>query len=67
MQHYRPDRFFTLAQQQRIQDLTRRWRVARDGGATLSQTEQAELEALADAEVRAAADRAAALAHELGR
>ena len=38
-----------------------RWRAARDAGTTLSSQEEAELEALVEAEMRAAADRARAL------
>ncbi len=38
---------------------------ARDAGRSLSSKEQAELDALVDAEVRAATDRAAALADEV--
>jgi hypothetical protein len=44
-----------------------RWRAARDRGATLPADEQSELEALVETELRAAADRTAALADELGR
>ena len=42
-----------------------RWRSSRDEGKTLSDIDQAELENLIDSEVRAAADRAAALIQEL--
>jgi cysteinyl-tRNA synthetase len=65
VQHYRPDRFFTAKQLSRLQELMNRWRAARDVGQTLSAAEQSELDALVEAEVRAAADRAAALADEL--
>jgi hypothetical protein len=65
VQHRRPDRFFTAAQQQRLQELMGRWRAARDSGAALPPEEQAELNALVEAELRAAADRAAALAQGL--
>jgi hypothetical protein len=51
-----PDRFFNVAQQQRIAELMGRWRNARDQGATLPADEQAELDALVDAEVHASAD-----------
>jgi hypothetical protein len=67
VQNLRPDRFFTDAQQQRLKELMDRWRAARDRGENLPPDEQAELDVLADAEVRASGDRAAALADELGR
>jgi hypothetical protein len=67
VQHLRPDRFFTAAQQQRLDTLMARWRTARDQGATLPTDEQTELEALIDAELQASADRAATLADALGR
>jgi Spy/CpxP family protein refolding chaperone len=57
----RPDAYFTDAQRQRLGELMARWRTARDGGVALSAEEQAELDALIEAEVRAAADRAAGL------
>ena len=67
VQHHCPDRFFSAEQQKRLEELMDRWRNAREAGRALSSEEQAELDALVDAEVRAAADRAAALASELGR
>lgn len=65
VQHRRPDRFFTLAQQQRLGELMERWRTARDAGTCLSGSEQAELDALVEAELRAATDRAAAVLGDL--
>jgi hypothetical protein len=62
VQHLRPDTFFTAAQRQRLGDLMARWRAARDRGASLPPAEQAELDALAAAELDAAARRTAALA-----
>jgi hypothetical protein len=62
-----PDRFFNADQQQRLAELMERWRAARDQGETLPTDAQSELEALVEAELRAAADRAAALGGELGR
>jgi hypothetical protein len=62
-----PDRFFGEVERRRLEDLMDRWRTARDSGSSLSNNEQAELECLIDTEVRAASDRAAALAHELNR
>jgi hypothetical protein len=67
VQHLRPDRFFTAAQQQRLDALMTRWRTARDQGATLPPDEQTELEALIEAELQASAARAATLADALGR
>lgn len=61
VQHTRPDRFFTAEQQQRLEELMARWRAARDAGTALSPEDQAELEGLIDAELRAAAERARAL------
>src|SRR4051794_13607284 len=61
VQHSRPDLFFTAGQQQRLEELMARWRAARDGGAALTSGEQAELDQLVEAEVRAAAERARAL------
>lgn len=67
VQSLRPDRFFNAAQQQRLAELMGRWRAARDRGETLPDDERAELEALVETELRAAAIRAAALADELRR
>lgn len=67
VQSRRPDRFFSAAQQQRLAELMARWRAARDRGETLPADEQSELEALVEAELHAAAHRAAGLADELGR
>ncbi|MGC8638489.1 MAG: hypothetical protein ACP5XB_01275 [Isosphaeraceae bacterium] len=61
-----PDQFFTAAQRQRLEHLMQSWRSARDAGTAFPAAEQAELEALIDAEVRAATERAAAIARELG-
>ena len=44
-----------------------RWRSARDQGKSLPTDEQSELEALVEAELRAATSRAVALAVELER
>jgi len=67
VQSLRPDRFFTAAQQQRLDALMVRWRTTRDQGLTLPADEQAELEALIAAELQASAARAAELADALGR
>jgi hypothetical protein len=60
-----PDAFFAAEQQRRMEELMARWRAARDAGATLPPQEQQELEGLVEAELRAAGQRAAALADEL--
>jgi hypothetical protein len=54
-----PDRFFSEPQQQRLEELMARWRQARDSGRALSPEDQAELEGLIEAELRAAGERAA--------
>jgi hypothetical protein len=61
VQSQQPDEFFTAEQQQRVGRLMARWRAAREAGASLIPAEQAELDALVDAEVQAAGKRAAAL------
>ena len=67
VQSLRPDRFFTAAQQQRLDALMARWRTLRDQGAPLPPDEQAELEVLIAEELQASAARATALADALGR
>ena len=61
----RPDRFFTAEQKQRLEELMARWRAARDAGTALPAEEQAELDGLVEAEVRAAGERARARLQEL--
>ena len=65
VRYHRPDVFFTAAQQERLQELMTRWRTARDAGGALPPQEQAELDALVEAELRAATARAAALSRGL--
>ena len=60
VQNHRPDQFFTGQQQRRLEELMQRWRSARDAGQSLQPAEQAELDGLVDAEVRASGERAAA-------
>lgn len=67
VRHHRPDRFFTAEQLAKLEELMARWRTARDAGTALPPQEQAELDALVDAELRAAADRAEAIAGEVGQ
>ncbi len=57
----RPDRFFTSEQQNRLEELMRLWRAARDAGAQLPTEQQAELEALVEAQLEGAARRAEAM------
>jgi hypothetical protein len=65
VQQLRPDRFFGAAQQQRLAELMARWRSARDAGAPWSAAEQSELDALVQAELKAAAQRAESLVKQL--
>lgn len=67
VQHQRPDEFFDAAQQTRLTALMARWRAARDVGGVLPPAEQAELDELVDAEVRAAGERTAAVLREFGQ
>jgi hypothetical protein len=64
VQHQCPDRFFTLAQRQRLDERVAAWRTARDTGRSLPAQDRAELQALIDAELEATARRTAALPHE---
>ena len=64
-EQWQPDKFFTAAQQQRLSELMARWRAARDVGKGLPADEQAELEALVNAQLEGSAKRAAALRHHL--
>ncbi len=65
VQPMRPDDLFTAEQQRRLAELMGRWRAARDAGAPFPAEEQVELDALAETELRAAAQRSAALARQL--
>ena len=53
-----PDRFFTKAQQQRLEVLMADWRTARDNGTTLPLEKQKELNELVETELQASAQRA---------
>ncbi|HZL91907.1 MAG TPA: hypothetical protein VFB96_26285 [Pirellulaceae bacterium] len=66
IQPFLPDALFTAEQQSRLQELMLRWRAARDAGQTLAPDEQAELQALVDAELRAATTRSAQIVQGLG-
>jgi hypothetical protein len=65
-QHSSPDGFFSASQQQRLAELMERWRVARDKERALPASEQQELENLIEAELKASAARASAIADTLG-
>ncbi|MCI0380522.1 MAG: hypothetical protein L0215_23290 [Gemmataceae bacterium] len=64
VQHDRPDAFFTGEQRKRLEELMTRWRSARDTQQTFPAQEQAELDALVELEVQAAAQRTTALLRE---
>ena len=65
VQSLRPDRFFGAEQQRRLAELMGHWRTAQDQGKSLSPAQQAELDALVEAELRASVDRAAVFANDL--
>ena len=67
VQDFRPDEFFTEAQQIRLGELMEKWRDARDKGENLSADEQTELEKLIEAELEGSGKRAEKLANQLGR
>jgi hypothetical protein len=55
------DAFFSDAERTRLANLMARWRAARDAGTPFPPADQAELDALTAAELRAATARSAAL------
>lgn len=61
IQNFRPDQFFTAEQQERLSELMNLWRSARDRKQNLSPEQQAELDSLVEAEIKAATARTAAL------
>lgn len=67
IQRWGPDRFFGEAQAKRLGELMALLNAARERGQALPAPEQAELDALVEAELRASGARAAALADEAGR
>ena len=67
VQTQQPDEFFNSIQQQRLSELMTRWRAARDQGQMLAANEQAELDALVRAELRASAQRTAAMLKSLAQ
>jgi hypothetical protein len=64
IQSFRPDLFFSAIQQARLSKRMSLWRAARDRRETLPPDQEAELEALVDAELRAATAQTAALTSE---
>jgi len=64
IQSFQPDSFFSAIQQARLSELMSLWRAARDRRETLPPDQEAELEALVDAELRAATAQTAALTSE---
>lgn len=65
VQNFRPDAFFSAAQQARLRELLANWRAARAGGRPLPPEERAELESLVGEELDSSARRSEALAREL--
>lgn len=66
VQQFRPDEFFTATQQARLSELMTKWRAARDAGEKLPADEQAELEALVEAQLEGSARRTEAMRAKLG-
>lgn len=64
IQNFRPDSFFSAEQQEQLSELMKLWRLARDQGQELPPEQQAELDALVEAELRAATARTAVLMHQ---
>ena len=67
VQSHAADEFFSARQQQRLGELMVRWRTARDARAGLDPVEQAELDALVEAELRASGQRSSAVLAELAK
>lgn len=67
IQSFRPDPFFSADQQKRLSELMSLWRAARDRGQALPPEQQAELDTLVDAELRAATARTAALMQQVSQ
>ena len=61
IQTFRLECFFNAEQQQRLSDLMNLWRTTRDEGQTVPPEQQAELDRLVEAELKAATARTAAL------
>jgi hypothetical protein len=67
IQNFRPDWFFSAEQQKRLSDLMNLWRTARDEGQTLPPEQQAELDSLVEAELKAVTARSAALVQQMSQ
>ncbi|MBD1930515.1 MULTISPECIES: hypothetical protein [Cyanophyceae] len=67
IQSFRPDWFFSAGEQQRLSELMSLWRTARDEGQVLPPEQQAELDRLVEAELKAATARTAALVQQLSQ
>lgn len=67
IQNRLPDQFFTATQQTRLESLMSQWRSYRDSGVAFPVLDQAELETLIEAEVKASASRATFVAGEMKR
>jgi hypothetical protein len=67
IQSFRSDWFFSTEQQQRLSDLMNLWRTVRDQGQSLPPEQQAELDSLVEAELKAATARTAALVQQLNQ
>ncbi len=67
VQPMRPDEFFGAAEQQRLEELMEKWRIARELNQVLAAGEQVELESLIEKELLASAARTRAILDELAR
>jgi hypothetical protein len=65
VQNFRPDSFFSAAQQSRLQELLAEWRSARSAGRPMPPEQQKELEDLVGTELDASAARSGAMARDL--
>jgi hypothetical protein len=65
VQSFRPDQFFSEADQQRLNELMSSWRKARDAGGSLSPHLQSELDALIQAELEASVRRSEAVVRSI--
>lgn len=61
VQQFQPDIFFSAEQRERLSSLMKKWREARDSGATLPSSEMTELESLVQAETEAMGSRTSSL------
>jgi glucuronate isomerase len=65
IQSFRPDPFLSAQQQQKLAELMSLWQTAQSQGQELPQSQQAELDNLVEAELKAATARSAALAQQI--